>query len=64
MTLVASSGTCCLFPAELTVVFREEPITVVPRQRVESFDWDDRLEKAQADRYMPVLNRLMGSGDR
>ena len=64
MTLVASSGTCCHPSAELTVVFREEPITVVPRQRVESFDWDDRLEKAQADRYMPVLNRLMGSGDR
>ena len=46
------------------MVFREEPITVVPRQRVESIDWDDGLEKAQADRYMPVLNRLMGSGDR
>ena len=46
------------------MVFREEPITVVPRQRVESFDWDDRLEKAQADRYMPYLNALMGSGNR
>ena len=64
MTLVSGSDTCCHPSAELTVVFREELITVVPRQMVESFDWDDRLEKAQADRYMPVLNRLMGSGDR
>ena len=46
------------------MVFREEPITVVPRQRVESFAWDDRLDKAQSNHYMPYLNALMGSGDR
>ena len=46
------------------MIIREEPITVTPRERVESYDWDERLEKSQADRYMPYLNELMGSGDR
>eukprot|EP00891_Asterochloris_glomerata_P001814 jgi/Astpho2/1814/fgenesh1_pg.00037_%23_16_t len=38
-------------------------ISVTPRQ-VPAFDWDERLEKTQADRYMPHLNKLMQVRDR
>ena len=38
-------------------------ILVTPRQ-VPAFNWDERLEKSQADRYMPYLNRLMRTRDR
>ena len=38
-------------------------ISVTPRQ-VPAFGWDDRLEKSQADRYMPYLNKLMRVRDR
>eukprot|EP00891_Asterochloris_glomerata_P001080 jgi/Astpho2/1080/fgenesh1_pg.00017_%23_19_t len=38
-------------------------ISVTPRQ-VPAFDWDERLEKTQADRYMPHLHKLMRVRDR
>ena len=41
------------------------PLAVEPRRAtIEPFGWDDRLEKAQADRYMPYLKALIGPQDR
>ena len=59
-----SSHSKCDLPAELELKMYEGHMAVTPRQEVESFSWDTSKEDAQADRYMPHLNQLMGSQDR
>ena len=59
-----SSHSKCNPPAELELKMYEGHMAVTPRQEVESFSWDTSKEDAQADRYMPYLNQLMGSQDR
>ncbi|KAG5192777.1 hypothetical protein JKP88DRAFT_216908 [Tribonema minus] len=49
----------------LEVMLYTAPLAVEPRRAtIEPFGWDDRVEKAQADRYMPYLKALISPQDR